>query len=60
MKVGLFAPLRSPVCTAELLTDLGRGAEAAGLASLWMGEHVVMCKLHAEVAFPVTVEVIEE
>ena len=25
-----------------------------------LGEHVVMCKLHAEVAFPVAVEVIEE
>ena len=25
-----------------------------------LGEHVVMCKLHADVAFPVTVEVIEE
>ncbi len=42
MKVGLFAPLRSPVCTPELLHDLGKGAEAVGLHSLWMGEHVVM------------------
>jgi len=42
MKIGLFAPLRSPVCTPELLADLGRGAEEAGLDSLWMGEHVVM------------------
>lgn len=42
MKLGLFAPLRSSVCTPELLADLGRGAEAAGLHSIWMGEHVVM------------------
>lgn len=42
MKVGLFAPLRSPVCTPELLHDLGKGAEAVGLHSLWMGEHIVM------------------
>lgn len=42
MKLGLFAPLRSPVCTPELLTDLGKGAEAAGIYSIWMGEHVVM------------------
>ena len=25
-----------------------------------LGEHMVMCKLHAEVAFPITVSVIEE
>ncbi|MFT5393086.1 MAG: putative F420-dependent oxidoreductase [Gammaproteobacteria bacterium] len=42
MKVGLFAPLRSPVCTPELLTDLGKCAEDVGLSSIWMGEHVVM------------------
>ena len=42
MKVGLFAPLRSPVATPELIADLGRGAEARGMSSIWLGEHVVM------------------
>lgn len=42
MKIGLFAPLRSPVATPEFLTDLGREADQRGLGSIWLGEHVVM------------------
>jgi len=41
MDIGLFAPLRSPVCTPEWLKEFGPGCEAAGLRSVWMGEHVV-------------------
>ncbi|MBT6276754.1 MAG: LLM class F420-dependent oxidoreductase [Chromatiales bacterium] len=42
MKVGLFAPLRSPVASPELIADLGAKAEAIGVYSLWLGEHVVL------------------
>ena len=42
MDIGLFAPLRSPVCTPALLDDLGPQAEEMGIHSLWMGEHVVL------------------
>jgi probable F420-dependent oxidoreductase len=42
MKIGLFAPLRSPVASPELVADLGARAEAMGIHSLWLGEHVVM------------------
>ena len=42
MKVGLFAPLRSPVATPEFLSELGREADDRGFSSIWLGEHVVM------------------
>ena len=42
MDIGLFAPLRSPVCTPEWLKDFGPGCESVGLRSVWMGEHVVL------------------
>lgn len=41
MQIGLFTPLRSPVATGEFLSQLGRMAEERGIASLWLGEHVV-------------------
>jgi probable F420-dependent oxidoreductase len=41
MKIGLFTPLRSPVATGEYLAELGRQCEQRGIASLWLGEHVV-------------------
>ncbi|MFN0025659.1 MAG: LLM class F420-dependent oxidoreductase [Acidimicrobiales bacterium] len=41
MKIGLFTPLRSPVATPEFLSELGRQCEQRGIASLWLGEHVV-------------------
>ncbi len=41
MRIGLFTPLRSPVATPEFLTELGRSCEERGIASLWLGEHVV-------------------
>lgn len=42
MKIGLFAPLRSPVATPEFLSELGREADERGFHSIWLGEHVVM------------------
>jgi probable F420-dependent oxidoreductase len=41
MQIGLFTPLRSPVATGEFLIELGRQCEERGVASLWLGEHVV-------------------
>ncbi len=42
MRIGTFATFMSPQCTAEVVADIGRRAENAGLDSLWMGEHVVL------------------
>ncbi|MDA3040054.1 MAG: LLM class F420-dependent oxidoreductase [Actinomycetota bacterium] len=41
MQLGLFTPLRSPAATGEFLAQLGRQCEERGIASLWLGEHVV-------------------
>ena len=41
MQIGLFTPFRSPVATGEFLAALGRQSEERGIASLWLGEHVV-------------------
>ncbi|HEY5680918.1 MAG TPA: LLM class F420-dependent oxidoreductase [Pseudomonadales bacterium] len=49
MKIGVFATFMSPLGTAEMIQDFGRRAEAAGLDSIWMGEHVV---LFDEMEFP--------
>ncbi|MCH9673451.1 MAG: TIGR03619 family F420-dependent LLM class oxidoreductase [Gammaproteobacteria bacterium] len=42
MDIGIFSPLRSPVATPRLIAALGAGAEERGVASIWLGEHVVM------------------
>ncbi len=42
MKVGTFSTFMSPICTPEMIGNFARDAEAAGLDSLWMGEHVVL------------------
>jgi probable F420-dependent oxidoreductase len=42
MRIGLFCPLRSPVASPEFLSELGPACEERGIASLWLGEHVVM------------------
>ena len=42
MKIGLFTPLRSPVATPEFLREFGQRAEAMGIHSFWLGEHVVL------------------
>ena len=49
MKVGVFATFMSPLATPQLVADLGRRLEGAGVESLWMGEHVV---LFDEMEFP--------
>ena len=49
MKVGVFATFMSPICTPDVVRDVGQRVEAAGLDSLWMGEHVV---LFDEMEFP--------
>ena len=49
MKIGVFATFMSPYGTAEMIKDFGRQAEAAGVESIWMGEHVV---LFDEMEFP--------
>ena len=42
MKIGVFGNLTSPRATAAMIGDFGRRAEAAGLDSIWLGEHVVL------------------
>lgn len=42
MKIGVFATFLSPMADARMITDFGRRAEAIGLESIWMGEHVVL------------------
>jgi len=49
MKIGVFATFMSPLATPQLVADLGRRLEGAGIESLWMGEHVV---LFDEMEFP--------
>ncbi len=42
MKIGTFGTFMSPTATPEMVADFGRRAEAAGIHSLWIGEHVVL------------------
>ena len=42
MKIGVFASFNTPATTPQLLQDIGRRVENAGMDSLWMGEHVVL------------------
>ena len=42
MRIGTFATFMSPLATPAFIADFGRRAEAAGLDSIWMGEHVVL------------------
>ncbi len=42
MKVGLFAPLVTPIVDLAYLETLAQGAESRGFSSLWFGEHVVV------------------
>ena len=53
MKIGTFASIVTPICSPELILDLGKGIEAAGLDSLWLGEHVVLFD-EMEVGYPGT------
>lgn len=49
MKIGLFATFMSPIATPQVIAHLATQIEAAGVESLWMGEHVV---LFDEMEFP--------
>ena len=42
MKIGVFATFMSPLATPQMIRDFGRRAEAIGLDSVWMGEHVAL------------------
>ena len=42
MRIGLFAPLGSPVANGEFVTTLGTAADERGFHSLWVAEHVVL------------------
>ena len=41
MRIGLFLPSVSPLATPEFLEACGTAAQEAGIASVWVGEHVV-------------------
>ena len=47
MRVGLFLPSVSPTATPEYLAVYAQTAEAAGFASIWIGEHVVFLDEYA-------------
>lgn len=42
MRIGVFATFMSPLATPGMIRDFGRRAEAIGLDSVWMGEHVAL------------------
>jgi len=42
MKVGVLAPIGSPIATPEYIAILGTATEERGFASLWAPEHVVL------------------
>jgi probable F420-dependent oxidoreductase len=48
MQIALFASLVGSRVDPDLATALGRGAEARGFESIWMGEHVVELDRHAD------------
>ena len=60
----LFGSVTAADIVAVVEADSGVSLEARSLdldaPIKELGEHMVMCKLHADVAFPVTVEIIEE
>ena len=53
MKIGTFASIATPIASPDLILDMGRGVEAAGLDSIWLGEHVVLFD-EMEVGYPGT------
>ncbi len=42
MKLDLWIPTATPFATPELLALIGREAEARGIGTIWVGEHVVL------------------
>ena len=51
MRVELWVPTATPICTPELLACIGREAEERGFAAVWVGEHVVLFEEYAS-AYP--------
>jgi probable F420-dependent oxidoreductase len=47
MRIDLWVPTASPMATPELLTVIGREAEARGVGTIWVGEHVVLFEEYA-------------
>jgi len=55
MKIGVSATFLAPLSTPQFVADFGRNAEAAGLDSIWMGEHVVLFE-RTEFPYPGSVD----
>jgi probable F420-dependent oxidoreductase len=51
MKFDLWMPTASPMTTPELLDAVAEGAEARGIGTIWVGEHVVLFE-HYESHYP--------
>ena len=47
MKFDLWLPTASPMTTPELLDAVAEGAEARGIGTIWVGEHVVLFEEYA-------------
>ncbi len=47
MRIDLWVPTASPMATPELLAVVGREAEARGVGTIWVGEHVVLFEEYA-------------
>ena len=47
MKFDLWLPTASPMTTPELLDAVAEGAEARGIGTIWVGEHVVLFEDYA-------------
>ncbi len=47
MKFDLWLPTASPMTTPELLDAVAEGAEARGIGTIWIGEHVVLFEDYA-------------
>lgn len=46
MKIGIFGINNGPLCRPDLMLEVARCAEAAGIESLWTGEHIVLPDPH--------------
>ncbi len=47
MRIDLWVPTASPMATPDLLAVIGREAEARGVGTIWVGEHVVLFEEYA-------------
>ena len=47
MRFDLWLPTASPMTTPELLDAVAEGAEARGIGTIWVGEHVVLFEEYA-------------